>query len=142
MLKKHNQERQLYHYNALSWSEKLAKDARSWAESLSRQNRFEHAFAELRQKDQGENLWMGTAGYFSHSAMVQMWLDEKRLVKDGVFPNVTNGRNWAEVGHYTQIIWPQTREVGCALARGAVNEFLVCRYLPAGNVIGTKMAFR
>jgi hypothetical protein len=43
------------------------------------------------------------------------------------------------VGHYTQLIWPTTREVGCAVAKGQGNDVLVCRYAPAGNVLGEKI---
>ncbi|PKP92679.1 MAG: SCP-like extracellular, partial [Alphaproteobacteria bacterium HGW-Alphaproteobacteria-15] len=39
----------------------------------------------------------------------------------------------------TQIIWPETQEVGCATARNHRHEVLVCRYWPAGNVTGRRL---
>jgi hypothetical protein len=33
-------------------------------------------------------------------------------------------------------MWRDTRQVGCALAKGQENEILVCRYSAAGNVEG------
>ena len=47
--------------------------------------------------------------------------------------------DWSAVGHYTQIVWPTTRRVGCATASNRANDYLVCRYWPAGNVVGTVM---
>ena len=44
------------------------------------------------------------------------------------------------VGHYTQMIWRDTRQVGCATAVGQSEEFLVCRYSTAGNVYGERPA--
>ncbi|WP_197707084.1 CAP domain-containing protein [Calothrix sp. NIES-3974] len=31
--------------------------------------------------------------------------------------------NWVDVGHYTQIIWRNTTEVGCAIATAGVMIF-------------------
>jgi hypothetical protein len=42
------------------------------------------------------------------------------------------------VAHYVQIVWRGTRAVGCAMASGASDDYLVCRYSPAGNVVGQK----
>jgi len=46
-----------------------------------------------------------------------------------------NGR-WDQVGHYSQMIWPGTDRVGCAVRSSARSDYLVCRYSPAGNVFG------
>jgi len=44
------------------------------------------------------------------------------------------------VGHYTQMIWRNTTEVGCAVAERDDRQILVCRYSPPGNVRG-EMAY-
>jgi len=49
--------------------------------------------------------------------------------------NATSGK-FEDVGHYTQIVWRATTQVGCAIAANKSAEYLVCRYLPAGNVVG------
>ena len=85
---------------------------------------------------QGENLYRGTRGAFSYAAIAQLWVDERRDFRPGRFPDVVASGAWQRVGHYTQIIWPATREVGCALSSDAENDFLVCRYAPAGNYYG------
>jgi hypothetical protein len=44
------------------------------------------------------------------------------------------------VAHYTQIVWPTTTEVGCALASSATTDYFVCRYAPTGNKDGMFLA--
>lgn len=142
MLETHNAERAVQSLQPFSWDEQLSKDAMAWAKTLARTNRFEHAFSEVQSKEQGENLWMGTKRYFSFTHMVGSWLSEKKLTQSGVFPKVSVTGNWAEVGHYTQIIWPKTRKLGCALASNEKSDFLVCRYWPAGNRVGTRFTVK
>ena len=39
-------------------------------------------------------------------------------------------------GHYTAMVWGDTREVGCGTASGGGVNFVVCRYNPPGNFVG------
>jgi len=55
-------------------------------------------------------------------------------------PDMTNFANW---GHFSQIVWAGTTQVGCytaycATLEGATytNYFTVCNYYPPGNVEG------
>ncbi|WP_379546816.1 CAP domain-containing protein [Qipengyuania sp. DSG2-2] len=137
-LQSHNRARAEVAAQPLTWSAELAEDAAEYAEVLAGLNRIEHASEEARG-GAGENLWIGTTGYFSTTAMMDAFLTEKEIFKPGVFPDVSTTGNWVDVGHYTQIIWKETEEVGCAIAANAQNDVLVCRYLPAGNWRGTPM---
>jgi uncharacterized protein YkwD len=120
---------------SLAWSDRLASDAGEWARHLARSNQYDHASPQQR-KGQGENLWRGTRGYWSPWETVGFFVAEKRHFQPGNFPDVSRTGQWSDVGHYTQIIWPETREVGCAIAYTATDEVLVCRYWPAGNIWG------
>ena len=131
-----NAERERIGVPELTWNNNLAAQAQSWAESLARRGAFEHSSGG---SGQGENLWMGTAGAFSPEEMIGGFIDEVEYFQPGRFPSVSRTGNWADVGHYSQIVWPETREVGCALARGRGNDVLVCRYWPAGNVMGQQV---
>jgi cysteine-rich secretory family protein len=72
--------------------------------------------------------------------MVRLWASEKRDYRPGIFPANSRSGDVENVGHYTQMIWRQSRQVGCATAVGRHEEFLVCRYSAAGNVYGERPA--
>ncbi len=136
ILAAHNAERARVGSPPLAWSPDLARDAAAWARRLAATGQFEHADEMPGQPPQGENLWMGTRGAFPPEAMVGGWIAERRLFVDGRFPSVSRTGDWTDVGHYTQLIWSRTRDVGCARVANRDDDYLVCRYFPAGNVIG------
>ena len=72
--------------------------------------------------------------------MVQVMVDESRLFRPGFFPNNSVNGNWNAVAHYTQIVWPTTTEIGCALASSPTTDYFVCRYAPTGNKDGVFLA--
>ena len=138
LLSLHNRERAEIGVPALTWNARLAADAAAYGPRLAQLGRLAHSASESRP-GQGENLWMGTAGAFSLEEMIGGWAGEKRLFRRGVFPNVSSSGHWADVAHYTQMIWPTTTAVGCALHRTPSNDYLICRYSPAGNVVGGRV---
>jgi len=137
MIKAHNQARRRYNVGPLAWDERLARDAKAYAALLARTGRFEHDAQIGRRPRQGENLWMGTRTAYSYAEMIGLLVKERRYFRPGRFPAVSRTGNWTDVGHYTQIVWPTSQRVGCATASNRANDYLVCRYLPAGNVVGT-----
>ena len=139
MIAGHNEARRRYGAAPLAWDEALARDAGVYAHRLARTNRFEHDTQAGRAPRQGENLFMGTRGAYSYADMIRLLVDERRFYRAGRFPNVSRTGDWSRVGHYTQIIWPTSRHVGCATASSRTNDYLVCRYLPAGNIVGTML---
>ena len=135
LLAVHNAERARLGLPALEWNPALARDADAYARVLLVRGALAHASASDR-KGSGENLWMGTAGAWDSDAMVEMFLDERRYFRAAAFPDVSLTGKWSDVGHYSQIVWRDTKEVGCAVDSGGGMDVLVCRYSPAGNVFG------
>jgi hypothetical protein len=139
MIATHNQARRQYGVGPLVWDDELARDASIYARRLARSGRFEHDPQPGRRPRQGENLWVGTRTAYSYAEMIGLLVDERRYFRAGRFPMVSRTGDWSQVAHYTQIVWPATQRVGCATASNRSNDYLVCRYLPAGNVVGVVM---
>ena len=133
----HNRERETLGLEPLSWNPELVASAQRWADYLASTGQFAHA-PENRQAPEGENLWAGTKGYFQPEAMVGAWVREKQFFRPGVFPNNSTTGRVEDVGHYTQLVWRATKEVGCAEATSTREDILVCRYAEAGNYRGER----
>jgi len=117
----------------LVWSTTLASYAQNWANFLVANGLFQHSGGPY-----GENLAGGwPSSYWSDTLLVNLWGGEKQYFKCGTFPDVSTTGNWQDVGHYTQMIWPTTIELGCGIASSdAYGKCLVCEYNPPGNWIG------
>ena len=122
----------------LTWSDDLARHAARYARQLAtRQCQLRHD-----RSSQGENLY---AVWGSPQLLPQQPLEDASLawgdeITDYHGQPVGQGR-FSDYGHYTQMIWKDTREVGLASARGRNGCIVVvARYLPAGNVIGRRPA--
>ena len=150
ILKAHNKYRQELNIAPLVWSNALSKASVTWARHLSGRNANIYHDPNINGR-YGENLAMSNTGD-SFTTFVHDWASEKKCFQYGVFPEnakiagctVKTGKRGNTiimenvVGHYTQIIWRNTRRVGCAFSRKGKQDYLVCRYHPAGNVVGRK----
>jgi pathogenesis-related protein 1 len=130
MLEAHNQLRARVRIPSLRWSPQLATYAQQWAEKLLAEDRFEHR----PNSPYGENLAFASGQQLSPDRVVGMWGSEASN-----YNYATNRCAPGKVcGHYTQIVWKNTTEVGCGMARGNGREIWVCNYNPPGNVVGQK----
>ena len=134
ILAAHNQERMAVGHPLLQWDDRLAADAASYVPYLASIGRLVHSPRETRP-GQSENLAMASHGSMSPEQLVDLWSREKRLLQPGLFPTVSRTGRWEDVAHYTQMVWPTTTRVGCAIYPAAM-DILICRYSPKGNVDG------
>ena len=63
--------------------------------------------------------------------MVQGWANEKSAYDGQPIPS-----GYSPAGHYTAMVWQNTHEVGCGFVATGQIDILVCRYNPAGNIVG------
>ncbi len=136
MLAGHNRARGDVGVAPIAWSEPLAASARAYAETLARTGRFKHAVQPMGMNREGENLWTGTRGAYRFDEMIGHWVAEKRDFANLPVPQSSRTGRWEDVGHYTQIVWRGTTQVGCGFASNMTDDYLVCRYAPPGNVFG------
>jgi len=136
----HNAVRAQARVAPIVWDNALGSAAAAYAQQMAMTGRFQHSNRSQR-RGTGENLWMGTRGAFSVEAMVGGWASERRWFRPGLFPNVSRTGNWMDVAHYSQMIWPTTARVGCALASTPRIDYLVCRYSGAGNIDGRPVGY-
>jgi hypothetical protein len=137
MLTEHNAERAKVGAPPLVWDDALADAARGYARQVARSGVFKHS-DELMKLRQGENLFMGTRGAYGYDEMVGYWAEEKRDFVNKPTPDFSRTGNFRDVAHYTQMIWPATTRIGCAIASNDEADYLVCRYSPPGNVVGQR----
>ncbi|WP_299484555.1 CAP domain-containing protein [Acaryochloris sp. IP29b_bin.137] len=129
MLNAHNQWRQSVGIPPLTWSDNLAKHAQEWANYLAKDN---FKLYHRPNNPYGENLTWAAYQKLSPTQVVNMWGEE---VKDY---NYDTNRCSGVCGHYTQLVWENTTEVGCAQVRSGHQEVWVCNYNPPGNYRGQK----
>ena len=122
----HNNARQAVGVPPLSWSDQLASEAQAYAQQLARKGKFEHS-----NSDDGENLyWYSATATTPCTDASESWLEE--------INDYHHGKNWArnfsDVGHYTQMVWSGTKQVGIGVAIASDGStYVVARYHPAGN---------
>ena len=134
MLAAHNRERALVGAPPLEWDANLAAHAASYGPALESLRRLVHSPREERPGER-ENLAMAWHETMSPEQLVNLWSREKLLLQPGIFPAVSRTGQWEDVAHYTQMVWPTTTRVGCAIY-SADWDYLICRYSPPGNIDG------
>nr|XP_004649501.2 cysteine-rich secretory protein 2-like [Jaculus jaculus] len=135
IVNKHNELRRAVSPSAsnmlrMEWNADAANNAQKWANKCT----LEHSNSEDRKTSTkcGENLFM-SSDPTSWSIAIQHWYDEREYFNYGVGPKDPN----SAVGHYTQLVWYSSYQVGCGVAfcpnQENLKYFYVCQYCPAGN---------
>lgn len=140
ILQAHNAVRKEHSLSSLVWSANLAKGAQIWSDQLQKENCvMRHDY----NSGYGENIfWKNMSGGDISSLIsveneaVTWWADEEK--------NYSYSDNTCDkgkvCGHYTQLVWADTTEVGCGVSSCITGnertDIWVCRYNPAGNMNG------
>ena len=140
-LKVHNDARKEVGVAPLVWSKKLEEQALKYAKQIARTNNYKHS----NTRD-GENLAMFYEYEESNKVKTYIYSDTPLYdasmgwyneIKDYKYSKIKRYRIGPKVGHYTQIVWKDTKEVGVASAISKNGKvYVVARYYPAGNYLG------
>ena len=131
MVAVHNKWRKALGLPPLVWSNKLAAEAQKWANKLKRKGcKMQHSSSSY-----GENLYWSMGMLPTPEDVVDSWASERKFFN---FKKKQCKGNWAKCGHYTQVIWRNTKKVGCAMVKCGDEQVWVCNYDPPGNYSGEK----
>jgi hypothetical protein len=133
ILEAHNGYRAQVGVPPLQWSSELAGQAQSWANQL--------AATSSLGNERGIPFGQNAISYHpnkgdSYPQALDAWGSEQQDYIPGIFPDVSRTGSIAAVGQYTQMVWRNTTEVGCAVAGDQYYAVLVCFYNPPGNIFG------
>lgn len=129
----------------LSYSRTLARSAQNWANYLKRTYHCQMHHSQPQGR-YGENIFWSSALIWSDgrketrkiqpAEVINSWGSEKANYDDAANACI----NGTTCGHYTQIIWHSTSEVGCGMAvcSDTREQIWVCHYAPAGNITGER----
>lgn len=124
-LQEHNNYRAKHHSPALVLNHELCKIAQAWANTIAQKDRMYHSTSGF-----GENIYWSTVDVDGERA-VQLWYSE---IKDY---NWKKNESQKGTGHFTQVIWKRTKEMGVAAAKAkSGNLYVVAEYNPPGNFVG------
>ncbi|MDW7774663.1 MAG: CAP domain-containing protein [Desulfobulbaceae bacterium] len=148
MTEAHNAVRAELGLPELAWSDELAESAGEWAQYLADYNgcRMKHRPAKGENaSDYGENLFRASAVKFSTGEREVQKFTAQHVVdswaSEAQYYNYEKNRcQWGrKCGHYKQVVWRDTRLVGCGMALCAdKSQIWVCNYDPPGNFAGRK----
>ena len=148
----------------LTWNDELANHAQAWADYLAvhytaadrgsspHASRFQTNLHNEDDYEEGENIAWGkpTRDYYTQEPIdissvavadsyiagaVDAWASEKAYYDYATNSQKAGYENEA-VGHYTQMVWQDTKQIGCGKAKSTTDyegDWIVCRYAIAGN---------
>ncbi|XP_061397250.1 uncharacterized protein LOC133332899 [Musca vetustissima] len=125
-LEEHNKRRALHGCEPLVLNRKLCSLANDWAIHLTKTRSMYHR----PNNDYGENIYQLINRDPTAEDAVKAWYDEINKYKFNK-PGFSSA-----TGHFTQVVWLDTKEVGVGKAKVDNMTFIVCNYDPPGNVMG------
>ena len=126
ILNRHNLYRKAHHVGNLARSSDLETIAQAYSKKLANTGVLQHSNNKYKGNYMGENLYMTTGSSVTGNDAVDLWYDEVKKY------NFKKQGFSMETGHFTQLVWKNSKSLGCGVAckKGC---FVTCNYYPAGN---------
>ena len=146
----HNAFRSEYQQVPLTWSPVLAQHAQQWVDNLAENKHCEMIHRPYRsdssdQESYGENLFWASPEILADGQHKRQAINATEVfnawAEEELFYNYDNNSclPGKECGHYTQVIWHESRQIGCAVAFCPdQSQIWACNYYPRGNYIGER----
>ena len=127
----HNNYRAKHHVVKLVLNQELCDIAQKYAEELARTGNFAHSGNSFHDDNMGENLFACYGMKITGKMMTDDWYNEVNQY------NFNNPGYISGTGHFTQIVWKGSKQVGFGYAQARDGYYYgVANYYPAGNFIG------
>ena len=81
---------------------------------------------------------MGSHNAYSYDKVAAKWISGGANFVNQVAPAYSKTGRVTDVVHYAQVVWRSTTTMGCGIATDGHYDYVVCRYEPAGNVMGER----
>lgn len=131
-LERHNYYRSQLKIPDVEWSVQLAVYAQEWANKLAKNCQLQHRSTNIY----GENIYMNS-GKVDEYVVVDKWASEQQYFNH---KNPVYQKGGFKYGHYSQVIWKETKFIGAAFATCKNgSQIWVCNYDPPGNMIGSRV---
>ena len=129
ILTDHNYHRKRHQVDILSRNSEIENVAQAYSEHLSSIEKLIHS-----DNKYGENLYYC---YASNGICVTGTKASQSLYNEVWQYDFNNPKFTSGTGHFTQLVWKGSKEIGCGAAWNSNNKcYVTCNYYPAGNVMG------
>ena len=128
-LEAHNKYRVKHHSPPLVSNKELCKISQDYFEKLLQNNAIHFRFGKFKGNDMGENIFICQGSEATGEMETNECYNESK--------NHNFKKDFQkDTGHFTQIIWKNTKEVGFGVANRGKTYYVVANYYPPGNFLG------
>ena len=131
LLSTHNYYRSRHQVGDLKWNNEIQEIAQAYSEKIAPGHSLIHSTSTYKGESLGENLYMSYGGINGEQAS-NSWYNE---VNNYDFSSHSSAEGKV-TGHFTQLVWKGSKEIGCGSACDGTYCVCCCNYYPAGNFIG------
>ena len=129
-LNAHNKYRKIHHVDPLKLNKEICDIAEKYSKQLTKIGHLQHSDNCYKEDMLGENLFYCSGVEVTGTLVTKNWYGENKS-------HNYSGDYKTGTGHFTQMIWKETKEVGFGKHKDKKGRtYVVANYYPCGNIIG------